>query len=75
MKPIQRNDCVYTAPAFYDHAIGYVGVMGSAAIETPIETPLGEAGEREEGSVLVLCTADLAECTCPDACERDHDRD
>lgn len=49
--------------------------MGSAAIETPIETPLGEAGEREEGSVLVLCTADLAECTCPDACERDHDRD
>jgi hypothetical protein len=23
----------------------------------------------------VLCTADLAECTCPDFCERDHDND
>jgi hypothetical protein len=21
------------------------------------------------------CTADLAECTCPDFCERDHDND
>jgi hypothetical protein len=23
----------------------------------------------------VLCTADLAECTCPEFCERDHDND
>jgi hypothetical protein len=23
----------------------------------------------------VLCTADLAECTCPDFCERDHEND
>jgi hypothetical protein len=22
-----------------------------------------------------LCTAELAECTCPDFCERDHDND
>jgi hypothetical protein len=26
-------------------------------------------------SVIVLSTAELAECTCPDWCERDHDRD
>jgi hypothetical protein len=25
--------------------------------------------------VIVLSTAELAECTCPDWCERDHDRD
>jgi hypothetical protein len=23
----------------------------------------------------VLCTADLAECTCPEFCERDHDNE
>jgi hypothetical protein len=23
----------------------------------------------------VLCTAETAECTCPEFCERDHDRD
>lgn len=33
------------------------------------ETPAVEA------SVIVLSTAELAECTCPDWCERDHDRD
>jgi len=31
-----------------------------------------ESGEREE---VVLTTAELAECTCPDPCERDHDFD
>jgi len=23
----------------------------------------------------ILCTAETAECTCPDFCERDHDTD
>ena len=32
-------------------------------------------GEEESGSVLVLTTAELAECTCPEFCERDHDVD
>jgi len=31
-----------------------------------------ESGEREE---VVLTPAELAECTCPDPCERDHDFD
>jgi hypothetical protein len=31
---------------------------------------------REDGSrAVVLSTAELAECTCPDLCDRDHDRD
>jgi hypothetical protein len=25
--------------------------------------------------VMTLCTAEVAECTCPDWCERDHERD
>lgn len=28
-----------------------------------------------QASVIVLSTAELADCTCPDWCERDHDRD
>ena len=26
-------------------------------------------------SVIIFSTAELAPCTCPDWCERDHDRD
>jgi hypothetical protein len=36
--------------------------------------------EREDASrvprlLSYLSTAEVAECTCPEACERDHDRD
>jgi hypothetical protein len=32
--------------------------------------------ERDEpASVIVLTTAELADCTCPEFCERDHDVD
>ena len=30
---------------------------------------------RKEPSVTVLSSAELVECTCPDFCDRDHDRD
>jgi hypothetical protein len=29
----------------------------------------------KEASVIVLSSAELVECTCPDFCDRDHDRD
>ena len=31
--------------------------------------------EAAGGSGYVSCTAELAECTCPEYCERDHDTD
>jgi hypothetical protein len=39
-----------------------------------------ESEEREDAPALprrlsYLSTAEIAECTCPEACERDHDRD
>ena len=39
-----------------------------------------ESEEREDAPTLPrrlssLSTAEVAECTCPEACERDHDRD
>jgi hypothetical protein len=34
-----------------------------------------EPERREPASVIVLTTAELAECTCPEFCERDHDVD
>lgn len=42
--------------------------------------PVSESEEatetgRDSASVTVLTTAELSPCTCPDACERDHDRD
>ena len=74
MLSIQRNDVVYTAIAFYDPAIGYLGVMRTATIDIATEVPPREV-EREEASIIVLSTAELADCTCPDWCERDHDRD
>lgn len=30
---------------------------------------------RPEAAAVVLSAAELAECTCPEWCERDHDRD
>jgi len=30
---------------------------------------------RKDSAVIVLSSAELAECTCPDLCDRDHDRD
>jgi hypothetical protein len=30
---------------------------------------------RKDATVVVLSSAELAECTCPDLCDRDHDRD
>ena len=33
--------------------------------------PLGFAGK----DMLIGTTAEVAECTCPDFCERDHERD
>ena len=38
--------------------------------------PLPEPCETDElATVIVLTTAELAECTCPEFCERDHDVD
>jgi hypothetical protein len=31
--------------------------------------------EAPRASEYVSCTAELAECTCPEYCERDHDTD
>lgn len=31
--------------------------------------------EDEQDTRDELCTAELAECTCPDFCERDHDNE
>jgi hypothetical protein len=29
----------------------------------------------EQDEEAILCTAEVAECTCPEFCERDHDTD
>ena len=44
--------------------------LGSEALVEPLE-------EREStwATIVVLTTAELAECTCPEFCERDHDVD
>ena len=44
--------------------------LGSEALVEPLE-------EREftRATIVVLTTAELAECTCPEFCERDHDVD
>jgi hypothetical protein len=74
MDAIERNDCIYTAEEFYDPAIGYLEVMRTATIDRATEV-LPARGEQHETSIIVLTTAELADCTCPDWCERDHDRD
>jgi hypothetical protein len=50
--------------------------MRSAAIQTrEYERDERREAVRREGTVIVLSSAELVECNCPDACDRDHDRD
>jgi hypothetical protein len=43
--------------------------------QTPVMEPSPLIRVEESGPILVLTTAELAECTCPEFCERDHDVD
>jgi hypothetical protein len=49
--------------------------MEAAAVDTTAYGRVLRDVERKETSVLVLSSAELAECTCPELCDRDHDRD
>ena len=54
--------------------------MRAAMHVNVIERPTERDDERElteprPASLSYLSTAEVAECTCPDWCERDHDRD
>ena len=48
--------------------------MHTAAIETSA-AQRAETQSPRDASIIVLTTAELAPCNCPEACERDHDRD
>ena len=50
--------------------------MRTATIQTAAREER-EAREpaRADASVIVPSSAELADCTCPEWCERDHDRD
>ena len=43
--------------------------------ETRVAPHLSVLERDEPATVVVLTTAELAECTCPEFCERDHDVD
>jgi hypothetical protein len=68
MEIIETNDWVNTYPNLTMRS-----AMQTAALDSIREDSAREAAR--EASVIVLSTAELAECTCPDWCERDHDRD
>jgi len=42
---------------------------------TPVTIETKERRDTPVGAPVVLTTAELAECTCPEFCERDHDVD
>jgi hypothetical protein len=49
--------------------------MRTATIETAAREGREAREPRADASIVVLSSAELAECTCPEWCERDHDRD
>ncbi|HYY33437.1 MAG TPA: hypothetical protein VE693_07625 [Gaiellaceae bacterium] len=48
--------------------------MNTQVVERPIHRVEREP-PRENAPLSYLSTAEVAECTCPEPCERDHDRD
>jgi hypothetical protein len=49
--------------------------MEAVATGEPEVEERDEAAPRVAGRVSYLSTAEVAPCTCPEWCERDHDRD
>lgn len=59
-------------------ACKYDGITGMEAATIDMSTATGGIRDlsRKDGQhAVVLSTAELAECSCPDHCDRDHDRD
>ena len=48
--------------------------MQIEAMESPTTT-LPREPAKASAQLSYLSTAEVAECTCPEPCERDHDRD
>jgi hypothetical protein len=74
MAEIERNDRIDRAVAFYDRWIGYRTHMETQGTAT-LERPAPEGVHEDEVQDELVTSAELAECTCPDWCARDHDRD
>jgi hypothetical protein len=49
--------------------------MEITVVERPVEQRESWPPPRQLASLSYVSTAEIAECTCPEACERDHDRD
>jgi hypothetical protein len=49
--------------------------MNIQVIERPSVRADREPPKRPKPLLSYVSTAEVAECTCPEACERDHDRD
>jgi hypothetical protein len=76
METIKRNDCVNDRWTFYHRGSGFPNTtMQTATIPILLQDSRHEDGRRLEASFAILSTAETAECTCPEWCERDHDRD
>ena len=54
--------------------MGYGDPMEARGTAT-LERTAPDSAEREERRDELVTSAELAECTCPDWCARDHDRD
>jgi hypothetical protein len=49
--------------------------MEIQVLEKPTSTLSREKPPNPPAALSYLSTAEVAECTCPEPCERDHDRD
>jgi len=65
---IDRNHSIYRG-----EWLTMAAMEAAATLEA--ETEEREDAPRLPRSLSYLSTAEVAECTCPEACERDHDRD
>jgi hypothetical protein len=65
---IETSHSIYT-----DQRLTMALMEAAAAWET--ESEEREDAPRIPRRLSYLSTAEVAECTCPEACERDHDRD
>jgi hypothetical protein len=80
MDAIERNDLLNIVAGVHHRGEGYmsaamdINVIQRRTADEPAAA-VRPAATRPAVTLSYLSTAEVADCTCPEWCERDHDRD
>jgi hypothetical protein len=75
MDAIERNDLLNIVTGVHHRGEGYMSAAMDINVIQRRTADEPAAALRQTAPLSYLSTAEVADCTCPEWCERDHDRD